>query len=330
MAGEGRLSVDAPAARERYRQAVTGSLIKIMSKMGISTVRSYHGAQIFEALGISKRVVDRYFTGTVTRIGGLTLREIEEEAKERHTAAFSSAADEPLDPGGDYKWRRDGEYHLFNPENIYYLQQACRTGDYGLFQRFSACINNRSEQIKNLRGLLRIAERDKPLPLDTVEPVESIVRRFKTGAMSYGSISKEAHECMAIAMNRLGGKSNTGEGGEPEERFIPDENGDSRCSAIKQVASGRFGVTIHYLNNAQEIQIKMAQGAKPGEGGHLPGNKVYPWIAASRHATPVLSSSARRLTTTSIPSRIWPSSSTISKVPIHGPASVSSWFRGPG
>lgn len=286
MAGEGRLSVDAPAARERYRQAVTGSLIKIMSKMGISTVRSYHGAQIFEALGISKRVVDRYFTGTVTRIGGLTLREIEEEAKERHTAAFSSAADEPLDPGGDYKWRRDGEYHLFNPENIYYLQQACRTGDYGLFQRFSACINNRSEQIKNLRGLLRIAERDKPLPLDTVEPVESIVRRFKTGAMSYGSISKEAHECMAIAMNRLGGKSNTGEGGEPEERFIPDENGDSRCSAIKQVASGRFGVTIHYLNNAQEIQIKMAQGAKPGEGGHLPGNKVYPWIAASRHATP--------------------------------------------
>ena len=159
-------------------------------------------------------------------------------------------------------------------------------GDYGLFQRFSACINNRSEQIKNLRGLLRIAERDKPLPLDTVEPVESIVRRFKTGAMSYGSISKEAHECMAIAMNRLGGKSNTGEGGEPEERFIPDENGDSRCSAIKQVASGRFGVTIHYLNNAQEIQIKMAQGAKPGEGGHLPGNKVYPWIAASRHATP--------------------------------------------
>lgn len=286
MAGEGRLSVDAPAARERYRQAVTGSLIKIMSKMGISTVRSYHGAQIFEALGISKRVVDRYFTGTVTRIGGLTLREIEEEVKERHTAAFSSAADEPLDPGGDYKWRRDGEYHLFNPENIYYLQQACRTGDYGLFQRFSACINNRSEQIKNLRGLLRIAERDKPLPLDTVEPVESIVRRFKTGAMSYGSISKEAHECMAIAMNRLGGKSNTGEGGEPEERFIPDENGDSRCSAIKQVASGRFGVTIHYLNNAQEIQIKMAQGAKPGEGGHLPGNKVYPWIAASRHATP--------------------------------------------
>ncbi len=287
MAEEGRLSVDAATARSRYRQAVTGSLVKILSKMGISTVRSYHGAQVFEALGISKRVVDLYFTGTVTRIGGLTLREIEEEARERHTAAFSpSAAEDPLDPGGDYKWRRTGEYHLFNPENIYYLQQSCRTGDYSLFKRFSDCINNRSEQVKNIRGLLTISEGDKPLPLDSIEPVESIVRRFKTGAMSYGSISKEAHECMAIAMNRLGGKSNTGEGGEPEERFIPDENGDSRCSAIKQVASGRFGVTIHYLNNAQEIQIKMAQGAKPGEGGHLPGNKVYPWIAASRHATP--------------------------------------------
>ncbi|MDR3225590.1 MAG: glutamate synthase large subunit [Clostridiales Family XIII bacterium] len=287
MAGEGWLEVDEKTAQENYRETMTHTLIKIMSKMGISTVQSYHGAQIFEALGISETVIDEYFTGTTSRIGGLTLKEIEAEAKERHEKAFDPVTkDEPLDSGGDYKWRKDGEYHLYNPENIYYLQQSCRNGDYGMFKKFSACVNTRAVELKNIRGLLSIVEAEKPIPIDAVESIERIVKRFKTGAMSYGSISQKAHECMAIAMNRLGGKSNTGEGGELVERFTPDEDGTNRSSAIKQVASGRFGVTIHYLNNAQEIQIKMAQGAKPGEGGHLPGGKVYPWIAKARYATP--------------------------------------------
>jgi glutamate synthase (ferredoxin) len=287
MAAEGRLGVGAGEAQENYSRALTKTIIKIMSKMGISTVRSYHGAQIFEALGIGQAVVDRYFTGTTTRIGGLGLEEIEREALARYADAFDPvSAGEPLDAGGDYKWRKNGEYHLFNPENIFYLQQACRTGDYELYKTFAACVNKRSEQVKNIRGLLSVVVADKPIPIDTVEPAESIVRRFKTGAMSYGSISREAHECMAIAMNRLGGKSNTGEGGEEAERFVAGPDGLNRNSAIKQVASGRFGVTIHYLNNAREIQIKMAQGAKPGEGGHLPGRKVYPWVAKSRHSTP--------------------------------------------
>jgi glutamate synthase (ferredoxin) len=192
----------------------------------------------------------------------------------------------PLDAGGDFKWRRDGEYHLFNPENIYYLQQSCRTGDYEMFKKFSANVSSRSDVLKNIRSLLNVVTRGKPIPIDSVEPVESIVKRFKSGAMSYGSISPEAHECIAIAMNRLHGKSNCGEGGEVPERAIPLENGDSSSSAIKQVASARFGVTIGYLNSAVEIQIKMAQGAKPGEGGHLPGSKVYPWIARARNSTP--------------------------------------------
>ncbi|MDR1496208.1 MAG: glutamate synthase large subunit [Clostridiales Family XIII bacterium] len=287
MAREGMLETDGELARENYRETMTHALVKIMSKMGISTVQSYHGAQVFEALGIAETVIDEYFTGTVSRIGGLTLKEIEAEAKERHGKAFDPVTkDEPLDAGGDYKWRKDGEYHLYNPENIYYLQQSCRRGDYEMFKKFSACVNLRSAELKNIRGLLSIVEAEKPIPIGTVEPVESIVKRFKTGAMSYGSISREAHECMAIAMNRLGGKSNTGEGGELESRFTPDADGTSRSSAIKQVASGRFGVTIHYLNNAREIQIKMAQGAKPGEGGHLPGGKVYPQIAKARYSTP--------------------------------------------
>jgi glutamate synthase (ferredoxin) len=287
MVREGMLEMDEEQALSNYRGAMTRALIKIMSKMGISTVQSYHGAQIFEALGVSGTVIDEYFTGTTSRIGGLTLKEIEAETKERHEAAFDPVTkDEPLGPGGDYKWRKDGEYHLYNPENIYYLQQACRRGDYETFKKFSACVNKRSVELKNIRGLLKVVEAEKPIPIDTVEPVESIVKRFKTGAMSYGSISREAHECMAIAMNRLGGKSNTGEGGELESRFTPDDDGTDRSSAIKQVASGRFGVTIHYLNNAKEIQIKMAQGAKPGEGGHLPGAKVYPWIAKARYSTP--------------------------------------------
>jgi glutamate synthase (ferredoxin) len=287
MAEEKWIDKDADAAADIYRDAMTHAIIKIMSKMGISTVQSYHGAQIFEALGIAEPVIDRYFTGTTSRIGGLSLKEIEAEAKTRHEKAFDIISkDEPLDAGGDYKWRNDGEYHLYNPENIYYLQQSCRGGDYEMFKKFTRAVNLRTRELKNIRGLLSIIEADKPIPIDTVEPVSSIVKRFKTGAMSYGSISREAHECMAIAMNRLGGKSNTGEGGELIERFTPDENGDSRCSAIKQVASGRFGVTAYYLNNAKEIQIKMAQGAKPGEGGHLPGGKVYPLIAKARYSTP--------------------------------------------
>ncbi|MDR3305468.1 MAG: glutamate synthase large subunit [Clostridiales Family XIII bacterium] len=287
MAKEGWLSVTAERGKENYKKAITNAIVKIMSKMGISTVRSYHGAQVFEALGISDGVIEKYFTGTTSRIGGVTFWEIEREIRRRHGAAFDIAAkDEPLDEGGDYKWRKRGEYHLFNPENIFLLQQSCRTGNYEMFKEFSAAVNKRSAEIKNIRGLLSVVETEKPIPIDTVEPVSSIVKRFKTGAMSYGSISRAAHECMAIAMNRLGGKSNTGEGGELAERFSPDADGADRCSAIKQVASGRFGATIHYLNHAKEIQIKMAQGAKPGEGGHLPGGKVYPWIAKARYSTP--------------------------------------------
>ncbi|MDR1797185.1 MAG: glutamate synthase large subunit [Clostridiales Family XIII bacterium] len=287
MAEEGWLSVGAEEGKENYRTSMTHAIVKIMSKMGISTVRSYHGAQIFEALGISDGIIEKYFTGTTSRIGGITFWEIDREAKRRHKVAFDmQAKDEPLDEGGDYKWRKRGEYHLFNPENIFLLQQACRTGNYGMFKAFSAAVNRRTTELKNIRGLLSIVEADKPIPIDTVEPVSAIVRRFKTGAMSYGSISQAAHECMAIAMNRLGAKSNTGEGGELVERFTPGEDGENRCSAIKQVASGRFGVTLHYLNSAKEIQIKMAQGAKPGEGGHLPGGKVYPWIAQARYSTP--------------------------------------------
>ncbi|MDR1615707.1 MAG: glutamate synthase large subunit, partial [Syntrophomonadaceae bacterium] len=287
MVSENILSLDAETAKSYYRDTLTKSIVKIMSKMGISTVRSYHGAQIFEALGIGNEVIGQYFTGTTSRIGGVTLKEIEEETRKRHHQAFDPLCKEdPLDEGGDYKWRKNGEYHLLNPENIYYLQQACQTGNYRLFKQFSKNINKQENQLKNIRGLLDIIETAKPIPIDSVEPVENIVKRFKTGAMSYGSISQEAHECMCIAMNRLQGKSNTGEGGELPERFIIGADGNNRSSAIKQVASGRFGVTVHYLNNGEEIQIKMAQGAKPGEGGHLPGNKVYPWVAKSRYSTP--------------------------------------------
>ncbi|MDR0500935.1 MAG: glutamate synthase large subunit [Coriobacteriales bacterium] len=274
-------------ALSNYRKGLTNAIVKIASKMGISTVRSYHGAQIFEALGISSQVVDRYFTGTVSRIGGVGLSEIAAEAIAKHSEAFyGSGAKLPLDTGGDFKWRSGSEYHLLNPETIYYLQQACRQGNYGLFKKFSASIDNHVSQNKNIRGTLDIITTEKPIPLENVESAESIVQRFKTGAMSFGSISKEAHECMAIAMNNLRAKSNTGEGGEDPDRFVIGEDGLNRCSAIKQVASGRFGVTIHYLNNAKEIQIKMAQGAKPGEGGHLPGRKVYPWVAKNRFSTP--------------------------------------------
>lgn len=277
-------------AVKRYNNAVTNGIVKIMSKMGISTIASYQGAQIFEALGIRESVVEKYFTGTATRIGGLGLGEIEKEVMMRMKNAFDKvSSSRSLKAGGDYKWRAKGEYHMFNPASIYKLQQACRTGNYKLYKEYAEEMDAHRGKQCTIRGMLDIKTIDKPIAIDKVESVESIVKRFKTGAMSYGSISGEAHECLAIAMNRLGGKSNSGEGGENPDRFIPDENGDSRCSAIKQVASGRFGVHIHYLQNAKEIQIKMAQGAKPGEGGHLPGGKVYPWIAKARHSTPGVS-----------------------------------------
>jgi glutamate synthase (ferredoxin) len=280
--------IDHQTAVQKYIKAATKGVVKVMSKMGISTIQSYRGAQIFEAVGLNSEVIDKYFTWTPSRVGGIGLEEIAAETIKRHNNGYEGFAtdNKTLESGSSFQWRRDGEYHLFNPESIYKLQKACREGNYELFKEYSALINDQSEKLCTLRGLLGLEYLEEPLPLEEVESVESICRRFKTGAMSYGSISKEAHETLAIAMNRIGGKSNTGEGGEDPERFTPDPNGDSRCSAIKQVASGRFGVTAHYLANAREIQIKMAQGAKPGEGGQLPGKKVYPWIAKVRGTTP--------------------------------------------
>jgi glutamate synthase (NADPH) large chain len=270
-----------------FVKAAYKGVVKTMTKMGISTIQAYQGAQIFEALGLSDSLVDTYFTGTATRIGGIGLKEIAEEAAVRHGKAYADRAGpiETLDEGGDWQWRKNGEFHLYNPQSVHALQQACRSGEYSLFKEYTKLIDDRSQNLHELRSLLRF-KKGSPVPIEEVEPVSAIVKRFKTGAMSFGSISKEAHEALAIAMNRLGGKSNTGEGGEDPARFVPDANGDSRCSAIKQVASGRFGVTSHYLVNAKEIQIKMAQGAKPGEGGQLPGRKVYPWVAEVRHSTP--------------------------------------------
>jgi glutamate synthase (ferredoxin) len=270
-----------------YKKAVTKGIIKVMSKMGISTVQGYQGAQIFEAVGLGEEFIEKYFTGTPSRIGGIGMRELAAEVEARHEAAFGARVlhEHTLPAGGDWQWRKDGEYHLYNPESVHRLQIACRRGDYGLFKEYTRSIDDQSARQCTLRGLMKFKPA-KAIPIDDVESVESIVKRFKTGAMSYGSISKEAHEAMAIAMNRLGGKSNSGEGGEDPSRNIPDANGDSRRSAIKQVASGRFGVTSQYLVNATEVQIKMAQGAKPGEGGQLPGRKVYPWIAECRGSTP--------------------------------------------
>lgn len=279
---------DYHTATQKYRKAVVKGIIKVCSKMGISTIQSYCGAQIYEAVGLQQEFVDKYFNGTPTRISGAGIDVIAREAAMRHAQAFPQRPGElePLDAGGQYQWREDGEHHLFNPESIYFLQQATRTNDYAMFKKYSAQINDQSKQLTTLRGLLDFKLAEQPIPLDEVEPVEAIVKRFKTGAMSYGSISKEAHEALAIAMNRIGGKSNTGEGGEDPARYEKDANGDSRNSAIKQVASARFGVTSYYLVNAKELQIKMAQGAKPGEGGQLPGRKVYPEIAKTRHSTP--------------------------------------------
>jgi glutamate synthase (NADPH/NADH) large chain len=270
-----------------YIKAISKGIVKVISKMGISTIQSYCGAQIFEGVGLDQDLIDRYFTGTPSRIGGIGLDVIAEETAMRHARAFPQRqAHKSLREGGVYKWRNTGEYHLFNPETIHKLQHACRRDDYSLFKQYSALIDNQSRNLCTLRGLMELRSTRPPVLLEEVEPIESIVRRFKTGAMSYGSISKEAHETLAVAMNRIGGKSNTGEGGEDPARYLSDSSGDSRNSAIKQVASARFGVTSNYLVNARELQIKMAQGAKPGEGGQLPGHKVYPWIAKVRHSTP--------------------------------------------
>ncbi len=288
MVRRGILSgVDEEHAVKNYIKSLSKGIVKVISKMGISTIQSYCGAQIFEAIGLAPEVVDAYFMGTPSRISGIGLEVIAEEAARRHAQAFAGPRDpEALDPGGQYKWRSDGERHLFNPETLHKLQYACRTGSYPLFQEYTRLVNEQSRRLSTMRALMELRPAGAPVPLEEVEPVESIVKRFKTGAMSYGSISQEAHEALAIAMNRLGGKSNTGEGGEDPARYLPDPNGDSRNSAIKQVASARFGVTSLYLVNAKELQIKMAQGAKPGEGGQLPGRKVYPWIAKVRHSTP--------------------------------------------
>ncbi|MCD7035418.1 glutamate synthase large subunit [Metabacillus sp. GX 13764] len=276
-----------PEAEEAYIHAVTDGVIKVLSKMGISTIQSYRGAQIFEAVGIHPDVIEKYFTRTASRLGGIGLSLIQKEAVMRHDNAYrqNRGGKKHLQSGDEFQYRTNGEDHQYNPKTIHLLQQACRTGNYSLFKEYTALLTDESQNLQSLKGLLSFKKR-KPIPIEEVEPVENIVKRFKTGAMSYGSISQEAHESLAIAMNKLGGRSNTGEGGENPARFSPDENGDLRRSAIKQVASGRFGVTSHYLVNADEIQIKIAQGAKPGEGGHLPGKKVYPWIAEVRGSTP--------------------------------------------
>jgi len=281
------LNTDHKTAIKKYIKAAIKGVVKTMAKMGISTVQSYRGAQIFEAVGINKQVVDKYFTWTATRIEGIGLDVIAQEALKRHAHAFPNLDVNPeLDAGGQYQWRADGEQHLFNPQTIHKLQIACRLNSEKVYREYAELLNDRSKTLCTLRGLLDFKFAETAIPLEEVEPVEEIVKRFKTGAMSYGSISKEAHEALAIAMNRLGGRSNTGEGGEDPERFVwTNEKGDSKNSAIKQVASGRFGVTSHYLVNAKELQIKMAQGAKPGEGGELPGKKVYPWVAKTRGTT---------------------------------------------
>ncbi|MCH7525415.1 MAG: glutamate synthase large subunit, partial [Bacteroidetes bacterium] len=275
-------------AVQNYNKAVGKGILKVMNKIGISTLNSYRGSQLFECIGINTTVVNKYFPNTVTRIQGIGLHEIEKEINKRYTKAYKKqtiAAELDLEIGGQYRWRRNGEHHLFNPLSIAKLQESVRSNKHSTYKEYSELINNQSKQLMTIRGLFEFTNYD-PIPLDEVEPWTAIVKRFKTGAMSYGSISKEAHENLAVAMNRIGGKSNSGEGGENEERFYKHANGDWKNSAIKQVASGRFGVTSNYLTNASEIQIKMAQGAKPGEGGQLPGSKVNPEIAKTRNSTP--------------------------------------------
>ncbi|GAA1303530.1 glutamate synthase large subunit [Saccharothrix xinjiangensis] len=283
--------VEPKVAARNLIKALGKGVRKTMSKMGVSTVASYTGAQIFEAIGLGDEVVESCFTGTTSRLGGIGFDVVAEEVARRHRTAFPADDVRPhhreLETGGDYQWRREGEAHLFNPQTVFKLQHSTRSGRYDVFKEYTRAVDEQAERLMTLRGLFEFREGVRPpVPIDEVEPVSSIVKRFATGAISYGSISQEMHEVLAVAMNRLGAKSNTGEGGEDPERFVPDANGDSRRSAIKQVASGRFGVTSEYLVNADDIQIKMAQGAKPGEGGQLPGAKVYPWIAKTRHSTP--------------------------------------------
>jgi glutamate synthase (NADPH/NADH) large chain len=285
------LNKDFNAAVDDYNAAIMHGIVKIASKMGVSTIQSYMGSQIFECIGLSKEVVDKYFTNTVSCVGGSGIKEIEKTVDALHSSAFDPLGLDTnlaLTSIGAHKFRSGKEEHLYNPQTIYLLQQATRRGDYSLFKQYTACLEDETKPF-HLRGLMEFKYAENPIPLEEVEPVESIVKRFKTGAMSYGSISQEAHECMAIAMNTIGGKSNSGEGGESIDRLTIGKDGKNRCSAIKQVASGRFGVTSRYLVSAKEIQIKMAQGAKPGEGGHLPGGKVYPWIAKTRLSTPGVS-----------------------------------------
>ena len=281
--------LDAQTAEKNYIKAVHKGVVKVMSKMGISTIQGYRGAQIFEAVGVSQPVVDRYFTWTSSRVGGVGLDVIEEEARRRHSGAYPKrevSASPDLDGGGVYLWRRDGEYHMFNPDSIASLQYAVRAESYETYKQFADLINGQNQQLATLRSLLEFKTIDDPIPMEEVEPVKEIVKRFATGAISLGSIGREAHETLAIAMNRIGARSNTGEGGEDYRRFTPDANGDSRNSAMKQVASGRFGVTSNYLINAKDLQIKMAQGSKPGEGGQLPGHKVDEYIGWVRNSTP--------------------------------------------
>jgi glutamate synthase (ferredoxin) len=280
--------LDHETAVRNYIKALNKGVLKVISKMGISTIQSYRGAQIFEAIGLAADFVERYFRWTASRIDGVGIAVIAQESLLRHRRAYPerSVGGLELDWGGEYQWRRDGEYHLFNPETVFKLQHATRTKQYAIFKDYTRAVDDQSRTLATLRGLFALKPGAPPVPLSEVEPVEAILARFATGAMSYGSISQEAHETLAIAMNRLGGKSNTGEGGEDPARYVRDPNGDSRRSAIKQVASGRFGVTSEYLVQADDLQIKMAQGAKPGEGGQLPGHKVYPWIAKVRYSTP--------------------------------------------
>ncbi|MBS4728035.1 glutamate synthase large subunit [Mycobacterium sp. SM1] len=283
--------IDRERALQNYIKAACKGVLKVMSKMGISTLASYTGAQLFQAVGISQEVLDEYFTGLSCPTGGITLDDIAADVAARHALAFTDRpaerAHRELEVGGEYQWRREGEYHLFNPETVFKLQHSTRTGQYRIFKEYTRLVDDQSERMACLRGLLKFKLGVRPpVPLEEVEPASEIVKRFATGAMSYGSISAEAHETLAIAMNRLGARSNCGEGGEHASRYERDANGDWRRSAIKQVASARFGVTSHYLTNCTDLQIKMAQGAKPGEGGQLPGAKVYPWIAEVRHSTP--------------------------------------------
>ncbi|HEV2887637.1 MAG TPA: glutamate synthase large subunit [Jatrophihabitans sp.] len=283
--------IDSPTAIARYVKSLSKGVLKVMSKMGISTVASYTGAQVFQAFGLSDEVIGRYFTGTRSSLGGVGLDVLADEVAARHERAFPpnpvARAHRRLEVGGEYAWRREGEIHLFNPETVFTLQHATRARRYDRFAEYAAEIDRLNRQGATLRGLFELRTGLRPpVPISEVEPVSEIVKRFATGAMSYGSISAEAHQTLAIAMNRIGGRSNSGEGGEDADRYTPDPNGDLRRSAVKQVASGRFGVSSHYLVNADDLQIKIAQGAKPGEGGQLPGYKVYPWIARTRHSTP--------------------------------------------